>query len=302
MYDPKTKKVDLIRTCFSTHHLQFAEDANNTLWTSSGGGGGAVGWLNVKMWDQTHDEDKSQGWTPIILDTNGNGKRDAYVEPDQPVDPTKDKRLNVGLYGVTVSPKDGSIWGTVLGFPGAVVRLVPGSDPTQTALSEYYEVPWNNPKAPRYKASRRAGSTSIATAWCGRCSPAGISPASTAASAKGPLNGPNATGQHCAEGWTLYPSPGPKFKGGDDYGSADSHYYDWVDQFDTFGLGKNVPIATGNDSDSLLALVNGKWVIAARSVPDRILRQGHGRPHRRSENRLEGQGSVVHLVHAYAVP
>ena len=27
-----------------------------------------------------------------MLDTNGNGKRDAYVEPDQPVDPTKDTR------------------------------------------------------------------------------------------------------------------------------------------------------------------------------------------------------------------
>jgi len=40
VYDPKTKKVTLINTCFGTHHLVFAEDANNTLWTSSGGGGG----------------------------------------------------------------------------------------------------------------------------------------------------------------------------------------------------------------------------------------------------------------------
>ncbi len=29
----------------------------------------------------------------MILDTNGNGKRDAYVEPKEPVDPTKDKRI-----------------------------------------------------------------------------------------------------------------------------------------------------------------------------------------------------------------
>ena len=42
MYDPKTKKLTHISTCFSTHHLMFAEDANNTLWTS-GGGDGAVG-------------------------------------------------------------------------------------------------------------------------------------------------------------------------------------------------------------------------------------------------------------------
>jgi len=37
-------------------------------------------------------------------------------------------------------------------------------------------------------------------------------------------------------------------------------YYTWVDQFDTFGLGKNVPFATGNASDSLEALVDGRFV------------------------------------------
>ena len=26
-------------------------------------------------------------------------------------------------------------------------------------------------------------------------------------------NGPTASGQQCAEGWTLYPVPGPNFKG-----------------------------------------------------------------------------------------
>ena len=125
VYDPKTRKVTLIDTCFSTHHLQFAEDANNTLWTSSGGGGGIVGWLNTKMFLETGDEAKSQGWTPLILDTNGNGKRDAFVEAGQPADPTKDTRVNSAFYGVTPSPADGSIWGSVLGFPGSVVRIEP---------------------------------------------------------------------------------------------------------------------------------------------------------------------------------
>jgi hypothetical protein len=77
---------------------------------------------------------------------------------------------------------------------------------------------------------------------------------------KGPLNGPTATGNHCPEGWTLYPFPGPHFQGVTESGSAMSSYYVWVDQFDTFGLGRNVPIATGNTSDSLLALVDGKFV------------------------------------------
>ena len=84
---------------------------------------------------------------------------------------------------------------------------------------------------------------------------------------KGPLNGPKATGQHCPEGWTLYPTPGPNFKNVKDSGSADSHYYDWVDQFDTLGLGRNTPIVTGNSSDSLIALVNGKFVIMRVPYP-----------------------------------
>ena len=42
--------------------------------------------------------------------------------------------------------------------------------------------------------------------------------------------------------------------------NSDMFYYMWVDQFDTLGLGKDVPIATGNLSDSLHALVDGKWV------------------------------------------
>jgi hypothetical protein len=37
MYEPQTGKITLISTCFPTHHLIFAEDANNTLWTSGGG-------------------------------------------------------------------------------------------------------------------------------------------------------------------------------------------------------------------------------------------------------------------------
>ena len=100
--DPKTKQVTMIDTCFGTHHLQFAEDANHTLWFS--GGGQVLGWFNTKLFDETKDEQKAQGWTPYVIDTNGNGKRDAYVEPNQPVDPTKDKRIQGGSYGVISQP------------------------------------------------------------------------------------------------------------------------------------------------------------------------------------------------------
>src|SRR6185295_10982244 len=111
------------------------------------GGGPVEGWLDTNVYNKTHDEQKAQGWTAFVLDTNGNGARDAYVEPDKPIEPTKDKRINAPFYGVAPSPLDGSIWGSVQGMPGSVVRLVPGTNPSVTALSEIYEVPWNNPKA-----------------------------------------------------------------------------------------------------------------------------------------------------------
>ena len=41
---------------------------------------------------------QSQGWTPLIVDTNGNGRRDAWVEPDAPADPAKDRRINSPFY------------------------------------------------------------------------------------------------------------------------------------------------------------------------------------------------------------
>src|SRR6185295_14279150 len=69
-------------------------------------------------------------------------------EPDAPLDPAKDKRINAPFYGVAPSPIDNSVWGSVLGMPGAIVRLTLGSNPPSTALAEIYEVPWNNPKAP----------------------------------------------------------------------------------------------------------------------------------------------------------
>ena len=113
MYDPATGKFTMIDLCFPTHHLSFGEDANNTLWFSSGVGGLSVaGWLNVKMFEETGDNAKSQGWSPFVLDTNGNGKRDdGWAQPNQPVDPAKDKRVAVNFYSVAFNPQDGTVWG-----------------------------------------------------------------------------------------------------------------------------------------------------------------------------------------------
>ena len=253
MYDPKTGKITLISTCFPTHHLVFAEDANNTLWTSAGGPqSGVIGWLNRKMFDETGDEVRSQGWTALILDTNGNGKRDEYVEPNEPVDPAKDKRVTAAFYGIAVNPNDGTIWGTVLGFPGYVIRLDPGTNPPATALAEVFEPPLPG-YGPRGMDIDRRG-----VVWTPLSS--GHIASFDRKKCRGPLNGPNATGKHCPDGWTLYPFPGPQLANVHETGSAEASYYTWVDQFDTFGLGRDVPIATGNGNESLLALVNGAFV------------------------------------------
>ena len=138
-YDPKTKKIVHVGTCFSTHHLMFAEDANHTLWTS--GGGQVVGWLNTKMFDETGDEAASQGWTALIIDTNGNGKRDAYVEPDQKPDPAKDTRYggarSTRCRPRRTDPSGARCWAS----PARSSASSPGAHPPETALAEVYEPP-----------------------------------------------------------------------------------------------------------------------------------------------------------------
>jgi len=162
-----------------------------------------------------------------------------------------DTRLPINIYAVAISPADGSVWGTVLGYPGSIVRVVPGANPTETALTEIYE-----PPAPGY--GPRGGDVdrngvywvSLASGHLGsfdrrKCRV---------------LNGPKATGAHCPEGWTFHQLPGPQLRDVQEPGSAEASYYTWVDWFDTFGLGANVPIAMGNLNSSILPLVNGRFL------------------------------------------
>ena len=163
------------------------------------------------------------------------------------VDPQKDKRVAVGFYSVVVNPQDGTVWGQSLSpFPGYAVRFDP-----KTQLTEIY-----SPPLPGYGGRGadidRNGVfwTSLASGHLGefdrrKCKV---------------LNGPRATGDHCPEGWTLHRMPGPSFDGVKEDHSAEGSYYTWVDWFNTGGLGENVPIATGNQNSSLLALVGGKWI------------------------------------------
>jgi hypothetical protein len=247
MLDPATMKYTFVDTCFSTHHLQFGYDADDTLWLS--GTGPVVGWINTKLFLETGDAEKSQGWAPYVVDTNGNGKRDSgWVEPGMPVDPTKDLRIAGGNYAVMPNKVDGSIWYTVGVFGGTpgFVRYDP-----KTQLAEVYNVPMP------YFGIRGGDIDSKGVVWGSASS--GHLVSFDRSKCKGPLNGPNATGNHCPEGWAAYKYPGPGFEGiGDN--SAESSYYTWVDQHNVLGLGNDVPISTGNLNDGLLALKDGKFV------------------------------------------
>jgi hypothetical protein len=245
-FDPKTNKFTFIDTCFGTHHLQFGFDSNNTLWTS--GGGPVAGWLDTKVFDETGDAEKAQGWAPFVLDTNGNGKFDEYSEPGQPIDPNKDARVIGASYAVMPSPADGSIWYTVQVFAGraGVLRFDP-----KTKLSEIYHIP-----LPGF-GPRGGDIDSKGVVWVSLAS--GHLGSFDRSKCKGPLNGPTATGDHCPEGWTFYKYPGPGFQGiGDN--SAEASYYTWVDQHNAVGLGADVPISTANENDGFAALVDGKMI------------------------------------------
>ena len=269
-YDPETGEFELIDTCYFTHHLQFADDADDTLWLS--GSTEAVGWLNTRLYEETGDERAAQGWCPTVVDTNGDGViTKPWNEPDREgaveIDPARDTRVGSldkfqRAYGVIPHP-DGSVWLTRrFPVPGQLIRLERGDNPPETCKAEVYEPPYDpegDPDAWGYGPrgidvdrnglvwTALGGSGHVTSFDRGKCRV---------------LDGPRATGQHCAEGWTLYPTPGPRMQGVEGSANADYHYYHWVDQFDTLGLGENVPITTGTTSDALLVLLpeTGEWV------------------------------------------
>ena len=269
-YDPEDEDFVLIDTCYFTHHLQFADDADDTLWLS--GSTEAIGWLNTRLYDETGDERSAQGWCPTVIDTNGDGViTKPWNEPDSfgdvEIDPTRDTRVGSldkyrRAYGVIAHP-DESVWITRrFPVPGQLIRLELGDNPPETCKSEVFEPPYDptgDPAkwgyGPRGIDVDRNGLIWTALGGSGHFASFDRSKCSV-------LNGPSATGQHCPEGWTLHQTPGPKMKGIEGTANADYHYYSWVDQFDALGLGANVPIATGTTSDSLLALLpeTEEWV------------------------------------------
>jgi hypothetical protein len=276
-YDPKTKQFQLIDTCYSTHHLQFDNDADNTVYFNELGGP-MFGWIDTKVYDQTmaatHDQVKAEqaavGWCGQVVDTNGDGKitRPWRVIGGRGADSVlyagdtaggggtagrggpaagadADAMVNFNLYAVIPSPVDDSVWGVAERYPGYLIRLQRGNHPPESCRAQVFKVPEPgfDPRGVDIDTqgvvwTALAASSDMASFDVRKCKD---------------LTGPQKTdGSQCKEGWTLYRTTGPRLKGTDI--PADFHYYNWVDQFNTSGLGKDMPWATGSNSDSLIML------------------------------------------------
>ena len=252
--DPKTMQYTFVDTCFGTHHLQFGYDADNTLWVS--GSGPVAGWLNVRMFEKTGDAARSQGWSPFILDANGNGRVDPWTEPGKPAEAGKDARIaGSGPYAVMPHPSDGSVWYTFNVFAGTPGFL--RFDP-KTRLSEFYAIP-------REGIGLRGGDIDRNGVLWGSGSNGSLI-SFDRRKCKAPLNGPKATGGHCPEGFAYHRYPGPGFEGFEGT-SAEASYYTWVDQHNTVGLGANVPISTANLQDGFVAYRDGQMILMRVPYP-----------------------------------
>lgn len=221
-YDPKTKKWQLIDTCFGTHHLQF--DKKGVLWVS--GDSFVLGSFDPAKYDPTKPEtaQTAQSWAEMKIDTNGDGVAD-----------TPSYGFN---YGVIPNDKDGSVWtGQLNGTgQGAILRF----DPATQKFEKYV------PK-PGAGYPRGVDTDSDGLVWVG------LGSGHLASFDRSKCAKTFGDGTQCPEGWTYYKSPGPYFRTPGGAVNADFHYYVWVDKYNTLGMGKDTPILNGTDSDSLLA-------------------------------------------------
>ena len=259
MYDPETKQVSEVDTCFTTDHNEVGPDSSVFF-----GQANAVGWVDTKAWDKTHDDEKSQGWIPGVLDTNGDGKiSKPWTEPNEPIDPTKDHRINFSCYSISVSPADGSVWCSGIGLQQhSLVRVERGSNPPETSKAEIYQPPLG--KNPPLFSVGGVSVDSNGVAWQNWRGSDYITSFDRRKCKV--LNGPTATGLHCPEGWTIYDTPGPTIQGGEGVKSS-MNYLIFVDRHGILGLGNDVPMTGAVNADAVLAVLPKTGEIVTIRLP-----------------------------------
>jgi streptogramin lyase len=220
-FDTRQERFVSIDTAFGTNHLQF--DREGRLWTS----GDSVG---LGMFDPSRfDPGQARETTPRA--------QKAFVS----IDVETGRSLAGGGYGITVNPLDGTIWrtNTYIGGSGG-----PDADPGNAFVGENRIIAFN-PKTDSFKDYVLPPPAR---------GPVGIDAATDGTLWFGTGSGHLGRFDPKTERFTYWESPGPKLKGsGGKTGSADFHYSIFVDQWNTSGLGRNIVILSGTNSDALLA-------------------------------------------------
>jgi hypothetical protein len=342
-YDPKTQKFQLIETCYSTHHVQIDNDANETVYFNELSGP-VFGWVDSKVYDQTlaatKDEIKAEqaavGWCGQFIDTNGDGKitkpfqegpRQGFTNllyatdtapgappptaapvappPAAPAaaggrgaggaapaggggrgggrggaaapaafNPALDTHVAFNLYSVIPSPVDDSVWGVAEDYPGYLIRMKRGDNPPESCISQVFKVPspGDDPRGVDIDTN--------GVVWTGLAASAHLASFDIRKCGdlkKEPL-AKQLDGTQCANGWTLYLEPGPKFQGTNI--PTEFNYFNWVDQKGVLGFGPNTSMATGSNSDSILVLdpkstpANPIWVVMRVPYPNGFYSRG----------------------------
>jgi hypothetical protein len=240
------------------------------------GAGDLVGWIDTRA-DLTSSPEAAQGWCPLVLDTNGDGRiTTGWTEPQQTIDPARDHRIRFACDQPAVAP-DGAVWCSAGGEgDDRLVRLEIGVSPPETCKAEVYEVPrWRD-----VSGARGVDVDSSGVVWAGMAATDHL--ASFDRRTCTTLNGPAATGPHCPDGWRFYQVPGPPFSiasptaGGDvplrgalSARTTDLVHGTVVDRFDVLGLnrGRDVPMAELTNGDAILALLPESGELVTLRVP-----------------------------------
>lgn len=228
-FDVARQQFELIDTCYGTHHLQF--DNEGVLWSS--GDDYVIGWLDTNRFDPKDPASlaHAHGYSEVRVDSNGDGH--------------SDQRLVGFHYGIIPNPVDRSVWSAVppgvSSPPGERGRLHRYDRATDT--HEVY-IPPPNAYGPRGVDIDSKGMVWTALAGSGHLARFDRSQCSQTWG----------LGTQCSQGWTLWRTPAPSFANAPD-SHTDMHYYLWVDQFNTLGLGRDTIIINGTGSDSLIAFM-----------------------------------------------
>ena len=262
MYDPETELFNEIDTCFSADHNQIGED--DVIYY---GLNGAVGWIDIKIWDETQDAEASQGWCPGIIDTNGDGEiTRGWTNPDEAIDPARDHRIQFGCYAPGLNPADGSVWCSGIGpSDNKLVRIDVGSNPPESCVAEVFEAPPSvtNPSAYGSGGIHITTDGVVWQDWRGSGHFASFDRSKCAVT-----TGPDATGQSCPEGWTFHrTTTKPTYQNAEFPINSDESYLTQVDHHDVLGLGRDVPLYGVVNTDSLEVFVPDTEQFVTLRVP-----------------------------------